>query len=545
MSNENLKKNLIPFGIFFLVSCMCCSIVTAGGCCVLSGSSIISFESPPQDSSDDIAQTTDINDKSEKIPLETFEIVNQSNLTQSESNALLQSAFSDNQFIQDVYWAQRMGFVDFTADQRWGGAVTTYSDGGSLSGVVVGDIQVLNISGQDGDGYILSRFEGSEENPKWILFNQDGYVEISKDGILVWEDNGSASNNVLLASNSQFDLVNIAAKNTCTTGGFTAFKNAIEKKHGGFWKASSACVLAMGAATLACASVVSVAGAGACLIAAGVLAHTCGFPFDDGLMALLHDKPPKISVGDWIPTTSTTWRTWWKDGYVGDHEGGEILVPIYRAKITLTDDRKPPPTLDPAYLIQDGYIELSAGSNVSVEITDCAGQSMLTSIVAPDPRPEELKTWRPSTEEIVEDEPANEEKKLAYGNYEGKFYDIPIPCANKKTVLVDNGAHITLGELGVSQGVGFVRIDCDGNPKTPDDYIISFQDMTVHAVNNGFISESHWSGIAMVQEWKGINTEYYYDVPYNIKKSNNEVTMRIDLPFSDEDAYISLKLISP
>ncbi len=533
MSNENLKKNLIPFGVLLLVSCLCCSIVTAGGCCVLSGSSIFSFESPPQDSSDDIVQTTDINDKSEKIPLETFEIVNQSNLTQSESDALLQSAFSDNQFIQDVYWAQRMGFVDFTADQRWGGAITTYNDGGSLSGVVVGDIQVLNITGQDGSGYILSRFEGSEENPKWTLFSQDGYVEISKDGIIVWEDNGSASNNVLLASNSQFDLVNIAAKNTCTTGRFTAFKNAIDKKHGGFWKASSGCVAAIAAGGLACYTAPSGVTAPTCLVAVGVISHTCGFPFYDGMNALIHNSPPKISVGEWIPTLSTTWRDWSKDGEVGGDESGEILVSIYRAKITLTDDKKPNPTIVPAYFIQDGYIELAAGSNISVVITDCEGKSIKTSIVAPDPRPEELKTWRPIKKEIVEDEGI----KLTEGEWVGKFSWYPFPSDCKGPVLVKNEVNIQIEEGDIS-GEGSFILDCKGKDSKYSEFQVDIWDFDSET-GNGFISESHWRGTIWLEIYTVYSIPQKIECPCEIKTINNKVTVSIVLP-DNEKAFISL-----
>jgi len=64
------------------------------------------------------------------------------------------------------------------------GVTTNYNDGGNLSGVVMGDNQVLNISGRDGGRYILSRIEGSEANSKWILFNHYGYIEILKD---VWD----------------------------------------------------------------------------------------------------------------------------------------------------------------------------------------------------------------------------------------------------------------------------------------------------------------------------------------------------------------------
>lgn len=51
-----------------LVSCVCCSIASARGYLVLSDLSIF-YELFPLDSSADITQTTDINEKSEKFLL--------------------------------------------------------------------------------------------------------------------------------------------------------------------------------------------------------------------------------------------------------------------------------------------------------------------------------------------------------------------------------------------------------------------------------------------------------------------------------------------
>lgn len=65
------------------------------------------------DSSDDITQTTDINENTDKIPLETIEIVNQSNLTQSESIALLQFALNDVQSVEVAEWAQEIEITVF------------------------------------------------------------------------------------------------------------------------------------------------------------------------------------------------------------------------------------------------------------------------------------------------------------------------------------------------------------------------------------------------------------------------------------------------
>jgi hypothetical protein len=81
-------------------------------------------------------------------------------------------------------WAQEIEITVFDGAQPCCGGTTNYNDGGNLSGVVMGDNQVLNISGRDGGGYILSRIEGSEANSKWILFNHYGDVEILKD---VWD----------------------------------------------------------------------------------------------------------------------------------------------------------------------------------------------------------------------------------------------------------------------------------------------------------------------------------------------------------------------
>ncbi|MFC2052831.1 hypothetical protein ACFLV7_00835 [Chloroflexota bacterium] len=540
MSNDTIKKVLIPIGIVLLFSClacMCCVIVYAFGILEFEDSPIIDTKNP-QDIGGDISQTSDYEEEDEEIPIEEFAINNQYELTQRLTNAMLQSALDEEEFIEVANWAYEMGIVDLYDAQPCCGAVTEYNDGGSLSGVVVGDIQVLNISGQDGSGYILSRFEGSEENPKWILFNQDGYVEISKDGIFVREDNGSASNNVLLASNSQFGPVNIATKNTCTNGGFTAFKDAIEKKHGGFWKASSACGLAIAGGALACATAPSGVTVPTCLLAVGVIGHTCGFPIDDGLVALIHDKPPKISLGEWIPTTSTTWRPWPKDDNVGGEEG-EILVPIYRAKTTLTDDRKPDPTLGPADFIKDGYIELAAGSSTSVVITDCGGNWLEKNISAPEPRPEQLKTWRPSTEEIVDTD-----INLTEGEWKGKFayYPFPSECKNPESLV--NGVTIQISEKGV-EGGGILQLHCTGNPTTSETgplitYFIHMEDFSP-GKGNGFVSETDWRGSVKLSQTGNCCPPFAKVQTCEIKGTSSEVTLSITIPDSNEQALVSLE----
>lgn len=234
MSNNTIKKILIPVcAVFFsCFVCICCMIAFVGGLVAFYDSTFLESIFPT-DVWEDINQTSEFDIYEEGIPIEDFVITDQYELTQSETEMMLQSAFYEDEFIEVADWAYEMGIVDLYAAQPCCGAVTVYNDGGSLSGFVVGDIQVLNISSPTGGGWILSRFEGTEEDSKWILFNKFGFAEISKDGIYIKDDLASITNDKELASITPFELIINNLDNTCTTGGFSAFKNSIDRKHGG------------------------------------------------------------------------------------------------------------------------------------------------------------------------------------------------------------------------------------------------------------------------------------------------------------------------
>ncbi len=317
-----------------------------------------------------------------------IQIIAQKNFTLVDEGVFLANASMDTQGSALIDWAKKEGSIDQELKTH-GGAEIEYSDGNILRGVVLGNVQLLQFVALSGkSSYVFSKIEGTPLNPQVVLFDQEGKVEIDQHGLTVYEHGQKLGSTESSFENPLPHLATLSSQGTnqCTTGIWNEFWSCLEA-FGSKIISVLSCMSTIYAVFAACGTtgpltlgatcIAALAGA---LVFCGVVGMVCSY-------YAITDDTPEASISLWTNTGEEKWI----DVTFPDAEIKEwVKKIIWKAKLTVTDDRKPAPRVFPP----SDWITVASGESVKVSVVDCANQKLEKEFFAPEVSLRELQTLR-------------------------------------------------------------------------------------------------------------------------------------------------------
>jgi hypothetical protein len=347
-------------------------------------------------------------------------------------------------------WGGQQGFISSNPIPSGGGSVT-YSDGTTVSGVMLDKVMLLKFTtlGSTLPAYYLARVSGSQTDPVLELFDQEGRAEFTKDGVRIYDQSPSASilnpTGISLISYQPLRSIQQVAKCEPSTN-WHKFVKCLDSYGGSKFVASGICAVALYAVYPACTAGAAATAGGSCIAAIGVATASCGLTYGACIVHSLIDDSPEISLSMWTDTNKTAWV----GTDVFQTENGPEIKPgdwmkltIWKARITITDDRSPAPSVIPAA----DWIEAASGMTVQVDATDCGGNHVSETYRAPNLSETELNTFtnvNPNATEISKLPPAPPVPAAVEKTYTGKVGHFsstdngPWECREKDLTLVTN-----------------------------------------------------------------------------------------------------------
>jgi len=326
-------------------------------------------------------------------PDQPIEIVSQGDLSGEEVQDFVIGAQNDPQGNKLLAWAQQQGYSESPLKISGGGKVEL-SNGVTMRGVGMEKVVLLGYTnnGLNTPTYELARIEGTAEEPVLVLFDQTGQIEFSKNGIDAYRDGkklgGSSMNEVSLASYHAEPNKQDGEASSCTDTNTDVFNRCMgEEILGTATIVACGSALVLSAAALgACSS--TVVGAVPCWkVVLGALAS--GFVTKCPQLGICFwksrfDDDPKVEIGQWARTGTRNWV----DASFPNQTIRKIQVDVWKANVTVTDDRKPAPSVRPP----DGWIQAASGQEVMVAATDCGRNMTIESSSPPGPSEAEMAT---------------------------------------------------------------------------------------------------------------------------------------------------------